>query len=104
MTLALEDDVLFVAPPMLTWVSKSYLFVNVARSKVYYFISDNAGINNYDSYVFPKEAPAPKARDDSFEALLLSVKAKLNSGKAATPAPAEAHPVAPSVPQDDHRM
>ncbi|KAH8313554.1 hypothetical protein KR067_007919 [Drosophila pandora] len=65
---------------------------------------DNAGINNYDSYVFPKETPAPKARDDSFEALLLSVKAKLNSGKAATPAPAEAQPVAPSAPQDDHRM
>ncbi|KAH8277497.1 hypothetical protein KR026_011655 [Drosophila bipectinata] len=66
---------------------------------------DNAGINTYDSYVYPKEAPAPKVREDSFEALLLSVKAKLNSGKAATPGgPAEAQPVPPFVPQDEHRM
>lgn len=42
---------------------------------------DNAGINNYNSYVFPKEAPAPKVVEDSFEALLLQVKAKLNAGK-----------------------
>ncbi|KAH8295197.1 hypothetical protein KR018_008458 [Drosophila ironensis] len=47
---------------------------------------DNAGINNYNYCVFPKEEPAPKAQEDSFEALLLSVKAKLNSGKSATPA------------------
>lgn len=42
---------------------------------------DNAGINNYNSYVFPKEAPAPNVVEDSFEALLLQVKAKLNAGK-----------------------
>ncbi|KAH8414321.1 hypothetical protein KR215_002990 [Drosophila sulfurigaster] len=42
---------------------------------------DNAGINNYHSYVFPKAAPAAAPQEDSFEALLLKVKAKLNAGK-----------------------
>ncbi|XP_064552563.1 uncharacterized protein srl [Drosophila montana] len=42
---------------------------------------DNAGINNYHSYVFPKAAPAAPQQEDSFEALLLKVKAKLNAGK-----------------------
>ncbi|XP_034485672.1 serine-rich adhesin for platelets isoform X2 [Drosophila innubila] len=45
---------------------------------------DNAGINNYHSYVFPKAAPAAPPQEDSFEALLLKVKAKLNAGKPAT--------------------
>ncbi|KAH8247159.1 hypothetical protein KR032_011531 [Drosophila birchii] len=53
---------------------------------------DNAGINNYHTYVFPQETPAPKVQEeDSFEALLRKVKAKLNSGK---PAPSEAAPAA----------
>ncbi|EDV92971.1 GH18535 [Drosophila grimshawi] len=56
---------------------------------------DNAGINNYHSYVFPKAAPAQAPQEDSFEALLLKVKAKLNAGKPAasvqtTPADQEA--------------
>ncbi|EDW95660.1 uncharacterized protein LOC6535292 [Drosophila yakuba] len=46
---------------------------------------DNAGINNYNSYVFPKETPAPKIAEDSFEALLLKVKATLNAGKSPAP-------------------
>ncbi|KAH8283823.1 hypothetical protein KR054_002585 [Drosophila jambulina] len=59
---------------------------------------DNAGINNYHTYVFPQETPAPKAQEeDSFEALLRKVKAKLNAGKPApseaAPAPSEAQPV-----------
>ncbi|XP_026850239.1 uncharacterized protein LOC6591591 [Drosophila persimilis] len=59
---------------------------------------DNAGINNYHSYVFPKEAPAPKPQEDSFEALLLKVKAKLNAGKPETPAtgPSTAPAAAPA--------
>ncbi|XP_034661334.1 serine/arginine repetitive matrix protein 2 [Drosophila subobscura] len=62
---------------------------------------DNAGINNYHSYVFPKEAPAPKAQEDSFEALLLKVKAKLNAGKPETIAPATSV-AAPAAPEQDH--
>ncbi|XP_016998696.2 uncharacterized protein srl [Drosophila takahashii] len=66
---------------------------------------DNAGINNYHSYVFPKEVPAPKVQEDSFEALLLKVKAKLNAGKpvAATPAP-EQQSAPASVPQGHNQM
>ncbi|XP_022214348.1 serine/arginine repetitive matrix protein 2 [Drosophila obscura] len=68
---------------------------------------DNAGINNYHSYVFPKEAPAPKPQEDSFEALLLKVKAKLNAGKpettAPTPPPATAV-AAPATPEQDHNQ
>ncbi|KAM8707312.1 hypothetical protein ACLKA7_011409 [Drosophila subpalustris] len=45
---------------------------------------DNAGINNYHSYVFPKAAPVASQQEDSFEALLLKVKAKLNAGKSTT--------------------
>ncbi|XP_065371977.1 uncharacterized protein srl [Calliphora vicina] len=44
---------------------------------------DNAGINTYQSYVFPQPAPQPK-EDDSFEALLLKMKAKLNANKTNT--------------------
>ncbi|EDW16717.2 uncharacterized protein LOC6575242 [Drosophila mojavensis] len=54
---------------------------------------DNAGINNYHSYVFPTAAPAAPPQEDSFEALLLKVKAKLNAGKPAAgtaPPPAAA--------------
>ncbi|XP_017847456.1 uncharacterized protein LOC108603295 isoform X2 [Drosophila busckii] len=47
---------------------------------------DNAGINNYESYVFPKAAAAPP-KEDSFEALLLKMKARLNAGK---PTPTQA--------------
>ncbi|KAH8247718.1 hypothetical protein KR038_009123 [Drosophila bunnanda] len=59
---------------------------------------DNAGINNYHTYVFPQETPAPKVQEeDSFEALLRKVKAKLNAGKPASseaaPAASEAQPV-----------
>ncbi|KAH8418000.1 hypothetical protein KR222_010194, partial [Zaprionus bogoriensis] len=62
---------------------------------------DNAGINNLQSYVYPKAAlPAP-AQEDSFEALLLKVKAKLNAGKPAaaapTPAPASNEAVTPAA-------
>ncbi|EDX11605.1 uncharacterized protein LOC6726691 [Drosophila simulans] len=61
---------------------------------------DNAGINNYNSYVFPNEAPAPKVADDSFEALLLKVKAKLNAGKSTVEAPAATD----AVPQGHSQM
>ncbi|KAH8347231.1 hypothetical protein KR059_007043 [Drosophila kikkawai] len=65
---------------------------------------DNAGINNYHTYVFPQETPAPKVQEeDSFEALLRKVKAKLNAGK---PAPSEAAPVASEaqpVPQNQEQ-
>lgn len=69
------------------------------------FLLDNAGINNYHTYVYPQEAPAPKVQEeDSFEALLRKVKAKLNAGKPATseaaPAAAEAQP----VPQDQGQI
>ncbi|XP_016983318.1 peroxisome proliferator-activated receptor gamma coactivator 1-alpha [Drosophila rhopaloa] len=68
---------------------------------------DNAGINNYHSYVFPKEAPAPKVQEDSFEALLLKVKAKLSAGKPAASADApaqEAQSASASAPQDHSQM
>ncbi|XP_016950675.1 uncharacterized protein LOC108024953 [Drosophila biarmipes] len=67
---------------------------------------DNAGINNYHSYVFPKEAPAPKVQEDSFEALLLKVKAKLNAGKPAVAKPlVDAQPPAPaSLSQESNQM
>ncbi|EDV47782.1 uncharacterized protein LOC6552151 isoform X2 [Drosophila erecta] len=61
---------------------------------------DNAGINNYNSYVFPKEAPAPKVAEDSFEALLLKVKSKLSAGKSPVATSTLDAPSAPeSVPQ-----
>ncbi|KAM7362236.1 PGC-1 family member spargel [Cochliomyia hominivorax] len=41
---------------------------------------DNAGINTYQSYVFPQLATQPK-EEDSFEALLMKMKAKLNANK-----------------------
>lgn len=41
---------------------------------------DNAGINTYQSYVFPQAEPILK-KEDSFEALLLEVKAKMNANK-----------------------
>lgn len=66
---------------------------------------DNAGINNYHSYVFPKEAPAPKVQEDSFEALLLKVKAKLSAGKPAVASPLVEPQRAPaSVSQDNSQM
>ncbi|XP_036323451.1 uncharacterized protein LOC118737200 [Rhagoletis pomonella] len=42
---------------------------------------DNAGINTYHSVVFPK-VEAPPKEEDSFEALLQKVKAKMNANKA----------------------
>ncbi|XP_037953107.1 uncharacterized protein LOC119683496 [Teleopsis dalmanni] len=44
---------------------------------------DNAGINTYQSVVFPC-APEPIKKEDSFEELLLKVKAKMNASKPAT--------------------
>ncbi|XP_030369743.1 uncharacterized protein LOC115620580 isoform X2 [Scaptodrosophila lebanonensis] len=44
---------------------------------------DNAGINNYHSYVFPTAVNAPPKQEDSFEALLQKVKAKMNASKPA---------------------
>ncbi|XP_067619212.1 uncharacterized protein srl [Eurosta solidaginis] len=41
---------------------------------------DNAGINTYHSIVFPK-VEAPPKEEDSFEALLQKVKAKMNANK-----------------------
>ncbi|XP_017119890.1 uncharacterized protein LOC108141174 [Drosophila elegans] len=71
---------------------------------------DNAGINNYHSYVFPKEVAAPKVQEDSFEALLLKVKAKLGAGKPAAAAgcapvqEAQSAAAAASAPQDNSQM
>ncbi|KAH8369224.1 hypothetical protein KR009_004772 [Drosophila setifemur] len=65
---------------------------------------DNAGINNYHSYVFPKEAPAPKVQDDSFEAMLLNLKAKLSSGKPASATASETQPASVSTAQDHNPM
>ncbi|XP_046805456.1 probable GPI-anchored adhesin-like protein PGA55 [Lucilia cuprina] len=45
---------------------------------------DNAGINTYQSYVFPQPVTQPK-EDDSFEALLMKMKAKLNANKTSAP-------------------
>lgn len=45
-----------------------------------FIFSDNAGINTYQSYVFPQPAPQPK-EEDSFEALLMKMKAKLSANK-----------------------
>ncbi|KAH8388616.1 hypothetical protein KR093_011295, partial [Drosophila rubida] len=56
---------------------------------------DNAGINNYHSYVFPKATPVAAPQEDSFEALLLKVKAKLNAGKPAATA-TDATPPSPA--------
>ncbi|XP_073816253.1 PGC-1 family member spargel [Musca autumnalis] len=41
---------------------------------------DNAGINTYQSYVFPQQQQQPK-EEDSFEALLMKMKAKLSANK-----------------------
>jgi len=55
--------------------------------------------------VFPKEAPAPKVQEDSFEALLLKVKAKLSAGKPAVASPLVEPQRAPaSVSQDNSQM
>ncbi|XP_013116660.1 uncharacterized protein LOC106094035 [Stomoxys calcitrans] len=44
---------------------------------------DNAGINTYQSFVFPQQQQQPK-EEDSFEALLMKMKAKLNANKSIT--------------------
>uniref|UniRef100_A0A0A1WVZ4 Peroxisome proliferator-activated receptor gamma coactivator-related protein 1 n=2 Tax=Zeugodacus cucurbitae TaxID=28588 RepID=A0A0A1WVZ4_ZEUCU len=44
---------------------------------------DNAGINTYHSIVFPK-VEAPPKQEDSFEALLQKVKAKISANKSGT--------------------
>lgn len=46
---------------------------------------DNAGINTYQSFVFPQPKEQPK-EEDSFEALLQKMKAKLNANKSTTSA------------------
>ncbi|XP_068152088.1 uncharacterized protein srl isoform X2 [Drosophila tropicalis] len=67
---------------------------------------DNAGMDTYHSYVYPKAAPAPKPQEDSFEALLLKVKAKLNAGKpdAAQPELSGTTATAPSIPPDHNNQ
>ncbi|XP_017081734.1 uncharacterized protein LOC108115004 [Drosophila eugracilis] len=65
---------------------------------------DNAGINNYHSYVFPKEAPVQKVQEDSFEALLLKVKAKLKSGKPSPSTPSLKEPSDPNAGPQNHNQ
>ncbi|XP_015032382.2 uncharacterized protein LOC6650112 isoform X2 [Drosophila willistoni] len=67
---------------------------------------DNAGMDTYHSYVYPKSAPAPKPQEDSFEALLLKVKAKLNAGKpdAAQPEQSGTTATTPSIPPDHNNQ
>lgn len=57
-----------------------YVFQKWLTLKLFSYSLDNAGINTYQSYVFPQPAPQPK-EEDSFEALLMKMKAKLNANK-----------------------
>uniref|UniRef100_A0A1A9WTS5 RRM domain-containing protein n=1 Tax=Glossina brevipalpis TaxID=37001 RepID=A0A1A9WTS5_9MUSC len=42
---------------------------------------DNAGVNAYQSYVYPKAITNQPKKEDSFEVLLMKMKAKLNANK-----------------------
>ncbi|KAI9584251.1 hypothetical protein GQX74_006146 [Glossina fuscipes] len=42
---------------------------------------DNAGINSYQAYVYPKATTNLPKKEDSFEVLLMKMKAKLNANK-----------------------
>ncbi|XP_061395092.1 uncharacterized protein LOC133330703 [Musca vetustissima] len=58
---------------------------------------DNAGINTYQSYVFPQQQQQPK-EEDSFEALLMKMKAKLSANKNTTSAAPQSSSSSPTIP------